>query len=83
MCIREWRFPHIIEKYNIIASDIVNSTNGDIHYLDLFTIAFHLFDLSFDDAHYQGIVGDTVAKIVLSYVWKFWSQHRREKKHPQ
>ena len=61
----DWRFPHVLQRYNEIAETNVNLTHGRIKYIDLFSIAFHLFDLSYDGSHYQGPVGFALASRIL------------------
>jgi hypothetical protein len=52
----DWRFPHLIREYNRIAiQEIQRISNGSISVLDTWSIAFPLFDLSFDSAYYQVI----------------------------
>ncbi len=73
----DWRFPHIIAGYNEIAYQMVESSHGQLDYLDLFSIAFHLFDDSFDGAHYQGAVGKALAKRVEAHVLEWHSGRGR------
>lgn len=55
------RFPHVLDKYNAIAllelSNILFKRIESWSYFDAWNIAFPLFDLSYDLAHYQGPIG--------------------------
>ncbi|EKX40681.1 hypothetical protein GUITHDRAFT_142555 [Guillardia theta CCMP2712] len=64
----DWRFPHFIEGYNSVARKEVASTAGRVAYLDLYKIAFNLFDVSYDGAHYQGPVGAALATALLNHL---------------
>ncbi len=52
---------------------MVQSTHGRLKYLDLFSIVFHVFDNSYDNAHYQGQVGVALAKTVVAHLHEWYS----------
>jgi hypothetical protein len=57
----DWRFPHVIDMYNLIAREEVAAFGSSLGYFDAYQIALPLMDLSFDMAHYQGPVGVALA----------------------
>jgi hypothetical protein len=65
---QDWRVPHILHGYNQVARQQVALTNGSISYFETFRAAFALFDLSFDLSHYQGPVGNALARLLLQRV---------------
>lgn len=63
----DWRYPHVLEAYNIGAQAAARARN--LKYIDLWTAAFDVFELSFDDLHYtEGPVGDHHASLVVDWV---------------
>jgi hypothetical protein len=63
--LHDWRLPHVISAYNLVAHDVISDTGGLVSYVDTFSIAFPAFDLTFDGAHYQGPVGVALAHLLL------------------
>lgn len=55
----DWRFPHIIQEYNVIARAAAQRWN--FTFVDTSQMAFQLLDLSFDGAHYDDPIGRAMA----------------------
>jgi hypothetical protein len=61
---RPIRFPHLIAAYNEIAQRVVHALGSpSVRFLDTWPTAFALSDMSFDAAHYQGLVGKGLAMV--------------------
>eukprot|EP00966_Prymnesium_polylepis_P305802 7066826-Prymnesium_polylepis.1 len=62
----DWRLPHVLSALNIVASE--EAARKKVDYLDLWTPAFHLQEISSDGAHYaqRPIIG-----ILAHVIWRW------------
>lgn len=64
----DWRTEPFLLLFNKVANTIMKAHDIDI--VDTFSIASPLFDLSYDGAHYLGLVGLTQANIIMNIICK-------------
>lgn len=62
---KEWRFPHIVRHYNRIA-ELMLQRFPRLVYINIFDMIFHLFDASYDSAHYQHPIQPYAIKYILT-----------------
>lgn len=62
----EWRFPHIVQHYNGIA-ELMLERFPRLQYVDVFDMIFHMFDVSYDSAHYRHPIQPFAIKYVLTH----------------
>ena len=67
--VKDYRFPHIIEAYNLAAREAFSMVQDFVGYIDTNRVIRPLFDLSFDCAHYQGPVGVALANSIGNCIY--------------